>query len=579
MTVIVKQRKLIDEKHNFLIKRHPIIQRIYQTRGVTTDDELNYGLQQLPHFSRLLNIEKAVALLATALQQQQHIMIVGDFDADGATSTAVAMRSLRLLGAEHVSFFIPDRFKFGYGLTPKIITAMHPAKPDLIMTVDNGISSIAGVAAAQEKGIKVLITDHHLPADSLPIADAIVNPNQSDDSFPTKNIAGVGVCFYVMLALRAYLREQDWFTRKNINLPKLAILLDIVALGTVADVVPLDKTNRIFVSQGLRRIRCGRCVPGIKALADIAKRDITRLTAADLGFFVAPRLNAAGRLENMSLGVKCLLSDDIAKSKVLASRLNDLNFQRRKIETDMQEQALIALKKITLNDAKMLPTGLSLFDEHWHQGVIGILASRLKERYHRPVIAFAPADNDEIKGSARSVSGLHIRDLLDKIAKQHPQLIDKFGGHAMAAGLSIKKRHFLEFSNVFDNEAQQELSDEDLQCEILTDGSLSTDELSLRFAEMLANAGPWGQTFPEPIFYNEFNLIEQRVVGQNHLRLCLQYPGTKKLINAIKFNVDLKSWPNYQCDRVCLAYKLDINEFNDTRSIQLLVEYIESTCS
>jgi len=551
---------------------HPLLQRIYAARGVTSMAELERGLEHLSPYHQLLGIDEAVQCLATAIMQQQKILIVGDFDADGATSTAVAIRALKSFGAQSVQFLVPNRFAFGYGLTPELVQVAKQSSPDVIVTVDNGIANHAGVIAAKESNIKVVITDHHLPAETLPPADAIVNPNQPNDIFPSKNTAGVGVIFYVMLALRRYLLEQNWFTQQNLPEPNMSRLLDIVALGTVADVVSLDHNNRILVYQGLRRIRAGHCVPGITALLEIAGRNQARLQASDLGFSVAPRLNAAGRLDDMSLGIECLLTDDLGRAREMAQQLNQLNEERRVIEQDMQEQAFAALKKIQ-QDVTPAPHGICLFDPEWHQGVIGILAGRIKDRFHRPTIAFAISNETELKGSARSISGVHIRDVLADIAALHPGLIGKFGGHAMAAGLTISRAAFEEFSQVFNGEIGKKLQDLDLQHTLLSDGELQAHELSLETAEVLREAGPWGQAFPEPIFDGVFQVLEQRLVGSKHLKMTL---GTENSTwDAIAFNIDINQWPNHRCSEVYAAYRVDINEFRGKRSIQLIIEQLE----
>ena len=573
MSVIIKRRPENQEQNTLATDLHPILRRLYQHRGIISNDELQRELSHLLPFTALSGIDEAVSLLGTALKAQQHIVIVGDFDADGATSTALAVRALRIMGAVKVSFLVPNRFEFGYGLTPEIVTVALKQKPDLIITVDNGISSIAGVELAQQQGVKVLITDHHLPGETLPNADAIVNPNQNGDVFLSKNLAGVGVCFYVLLALRSKLRAVGWFSEQKITEPNMAMLLDIVALGTVADVVPLDKNNRILVHQGLQRIRAGKCVVGIKALLEISKRKLSSITVADLGFALGPRLNAAGRLDDMRLGIECLLTDDMVQARLYAQELDSLNKERCSIESEMKHQALAILDKLNFNQKK-LPSGLCIFDPQWHQGVIGILASRIKDQYHRPVIAFADAGNNEIKGSARSIKGLHIRDTLDAIAKQQPHLISKFGGHAMAAGLSIKTKDYNEFTEAFNAEVERQLTAEDMQGELLSDGELEASDLSLNVAEMLQNAGPWGQTFPEPLFDGKFEIIEQRIVGENHLRLSLRHLQGEKILTAIKFNVALEEWPNHRCQQVHAAYRLAVNEFNGMRNVQLLVEHL-----
>jgi len=552
---------------------HPLLQRIYSVRGITSSAELERGLEKLLPYRDLMGIDQAVTCLAAVLQAQQKILIVGDFDADGATSTAVAIRALRSFGALHVDFLVPNRFAFGYGLTPELVeVAQREFSPAVIITVDNGISNHAGVARAKAFGMKVVVTDHHLPGPTLPEADVIVNPNQHHDIFPSKNLAGVGVVFYVMLALRRHLLEKNWFTEKNLPEPNMSKLLDIVALGTVADVVPLDQNNRILVYQGLRRIRAGQCVPGITALLEIAGRHQTRLVAADLGFAVGPRLNAAGRLDDMSLGINCLLTDDITKARKIAAMLSDLNEERRTIEQEMQQQALAILTKFQPEKNERMPTGISLFDDQWHQGVIGILASRIKDRFHRPVIAFAPASDDQIKGSARSIPGLHIRDALAEIATRYPQLIDKFGGHAMAAGLTLSRSAFDNFAKAFDEVVSRHLTEEQLHNCVISDGELSHSDLTLDVAEVLREAGPWGQAFPEPLFDGTFEILEQRLVGNKHLKMVLMKEGQP--IDAIAFNIDINAWPNHRCERVHIAYRMDVNEFRGRRTVQLIVEHL-----
>ncbi len=568
---IIKRRALpIDSiDHNL----HPLLQRIYRARGVASVQELERNLEHLLPYHDLLGIDKAVQLLSDAVIKQQRIVVIGDFDADGATSSVVAIRALKSFGAAYVQYLVPNRFAFGYGLTPELVQVAKEFQPDVIVTVDNGISNHAGVSAAKEAGIKVVITDHHLPAETLPVADAIVNPNQPGDTFASKNTAGVGVIFYVMLALRRYLSELNWFQQKNIPEPNMSKLLDLVALGTVADVVSLDHNNRILVYQGLRRIRAGHCVPGITAMLEISGRNQARIMAADLGFAVAPRLNAAGRLDDMALGIECLLCDDLAKAREMAQLLNQLNDERRVIEQDMQEQALDALKKIHPEN-ETTSYGICLFDDDWHQGVIGILAGRIKDRLHRPVIAFALSTETELKGSARSIPGVHIRDVLADIATQYPDLIHKFGGHAMAAGLTVPRAEFEKFSHAFNQAVTAKLAQVDLQNAVMSDGELHLTELSLDVAEVLREAGPWGQSFPEPLFDGVFEVLEQRLVGGRHLKMTLSKEN--QTIDAIAFNVDINQWPNYRCNAVNIAYRMDVNEFRGKRSIQLIVEYIET---
>ncbi|HEY0721284.1 MAG TPA: single-stranded-DNA-specific exonuclease RecJ [Gammaproteobacteria bacterium] len=551
---------------------HPVLARVYAARNVTSAEQLQHGLALLPPHTELKGIEAAVALLIDALQQKLRILIIGDFDADGATSTALAVRALRAMGAAHVDFLVPNRFEYGYGLTPEIVAVAAQRQPDLIVTVDNGIASMHGVEAAHASGIKVLVTDHHLPAAQLPAAEAIVNPNQPGDRYPSKNLAGVGVIFYVMLALRAALRERGWFTAERPE-PNLAQLLDLVALGTVADVVVLDHTNRILVAQGLARLRSGQACAGIRALLEIAGRQAARIVSADLGFAVGPRLNAAGRMADMALGIRCLLSDDEAEARELAQQLDRFNRERRATEDEMHNDALLTLQAIIDAESSALPYGLCLYDPAWHQGVIGILASRLKERLHRPVIIFTDSGDEEIKGSARSVSGVHIRDALDAIAARHPGLLSKFGGHAMAAGMTLRRSDLEQFSSAFDEEVRRHLSPEDLRGVVLSDGELVAEEIDLALAETLRQAVPWGQGFPEPLFDGEFEVEQQRVVGERHLKLKLRWPGTRRLIDAIAFHADLEKWPE-QVRRVLAAYRLDVNEYRGERTVQLIVEHL-----
>lgn len=553
---------------------HPILARIYAQRGIESAAQLERGLARMLPLDQLKGIEQAAELLAEAITSEQRILIVGDFDCDGATSSALAVIALRMLGATQVDYLVPNRFEYGYGLTPEIVAVAAERTPDLIVTVDNGISSIDGVAAANERGIRVLVTDHHLQGHELPAAAAIVNPNQQGDEFPSKNLAGVGVIFYVMLALRAVLREMGWFEEQEMAEPNLATLLDLVALGTVADVVPLDHNNRILVGQGLARIRAGKCAAGIAALISVAKRNPSALAATDLGFALGPRLNAAGRLDDMSLGIELLLTDDSGRAMELAQRLDGLNHERRAIENEMKEEAMSILDEMELDSSQDLPTGLCLFEPHWHQGVIGILASRIKDRLHRPVIIFAQADDGTIKGSARSVPGLHIRDALDAVAAGNPGLLTKFGGHAMAAGMSLALDDFDRFREAFDAEVRRHLGPEDLRREILSDGELTDSELNLDLAETLRAGGPWGQGFPEPMFDGVFELVSKRIVGEKHLKLVLRPAGSEQAIDAIAFNTVDDDWP-VEVKQVELAYRLDVNEFNGKRSAQLMVEHIE----
>lgn len=549
----------------------PLLTRIYAARGVAHAAELEKGLARLLPAHLLKGMDAAVQLLSQALERRQRILIVGDFDADGATASCVGVLGLRMLGAAHVDYLVPNRFDYGYGLTPEIVAVALERQPDLLVTVDNGISSLEGVAAAQAAGLKVLVTDHHLPGAQLPAADAIVNPNQPGCEFPSKALAGVGVMFYVLLALRAHLRSNGWFAQQNIQEPNLAELLDLVALGSVADVVPLDANNRILVHQGLARIRAGRARPGLQAILNVARRDHRRLVSTDLGFIVGPRLNAAGRLDDISLGIECLLCEDADGALWRAQQLEQLNQDRKHIEQSMQREALVQLKDLPLDN---LPFGLCLFEPEWHQGVIGILASRMKERYHRPVIAFADAGGGLLKGSARSIPGLHIRDTLDAVAARFPELISKFGGHAMAAGLSLQAVHYEAFAKAFDAEVRRQLTADDLTGRIYSDGCLAAHEFDLQLAQQLRHAGPWGQRFPEPLFHGDFKIISQRLVGEKHLKLVLQSAQNAPALDAIAFNIDLDVWPNPTIHHAQVAYTLDINEFRGNQSLQLMVSSI-----
>ncbi|MGZ8225011.1 MAG: single-stranded-DNA-specific exonuclease RecJ [Methylococcaceae bacterium] len=552
----------------------PLLARIFLSRGLTSGAELDRTLAKLPSPWLLSGMENMVAHLITAINQQQRISILADFDADGATSCAVAIKGLGLLGATKVSFVVPNRFEYGYGLTPEIVELIKLQTPDLIITVDNGISSIEGVNAAKNLGIKVLITDHHLPGPELPAADAIVNPNLFGDKFPSKSIAGVGVIFYVLMALRNRLRDKNWFNQQQMQEPNLAQLLDYVALGTVADVVALDQVNRILVYQGLIRIRGGRAHPGLNALIQVSGKKPETLSASDMGFSLGPRLNAAGRMDDMSLGIQCLLTDDPLIAKNIAFQLDELNNERREIEGQMKFEAMALLAEMKALDEHHLPSGVCLFDTNWHQGVIGILAARIKDRLHRPVIAFAPAGKDLIKGSARSIPGLHIRDALSDIAAAHPKLLSKFGGHAMAAGLSLKMHDYPSFALAFDEIVAKRLASVDLEQKILVDGELTEQEMTIELVDLLQNAAVWGQDFPEPVFEGVFDVIQSRIVGQKHLKLVLRKPGGDLLIDAIAFFIDHpEQWLGLR--KTNIVYKLDINEFRGNRSVQLIVQYLE----
>ncbi|MFW5450948.1 MAG: single-stranded-DNA-specific exonuclease RecJ [Methylophagaceae bacterium] len=548
------------------------LRRVLAARGIQTETDLRYELAELPKPDLMLGMSEAVNLLVEAVTQQWHIMIVADFDADGATSCVVAMRSLQMMGAGRVDYIVPNRFKHGYGLTPELLADIpRDQQPDLLITVDNGIASISGVDAAHDRGMKVLVTDHHLPGEELPRADAIVNPNQLGDTFPSKNLAGVGVCFYLMLGLRQQLRQQAWFQENNLTEPKLNVLLDLVALGTVADVVPLDKLNRTLVALGLARIQANMSCPGIAALIKVAGRDASSLAAPDLGFSVAPRLNASGRLEDMTTGINTLLSTDIITADQQAQVLDDINKQRRVVEQGMQEDALEMLQGMSF-DSDNLPLGYCLYNDQWHQGVIGLLASRIKERQHRPVIAFAPGQEGEIKGSGRSIPGVHIRDVLAIVSSQAPELLTKFGGHAMAAGLTIAKDDLARFEQLFLTALKQTIDPNVLHKELISDGTLAANEISLDLAGQLPMAAPWGQAFPEPQFHGEFMIVDVRKVGQqqDHLRLTVD-AGEGKLVTAMAFRQQQPEWLK-QGVKALLRYRLAVNDFRQQRTVQLLVD-------
>ena len=586
------QRRSADLSTQCLDSLPSFISRIYQNRGVTSLQQLDLKLSQLENSNKIKGLDKAVALLSEALVKQEKILIVGDFDCDGATSTALAMLVLKHLKAD-CAFLVPNRFEYGYGLTPEIVDLAANENPQLIVTVDNGISSIEGVARARELGIKVLITDHHLPGDTLPEADSIVNPNQPGCEFLSKSAAGVGVIFYVLSGLRAHLRQLDWF--KNAHVPELnmASYLDLLALGTIADLVPLDFNNRILVEQGLRRIRAGLCRPGIKALLQQAGKDYAQVKASDMGFIVGPRLNAAGRLDDMSIGIACLLADSESEAQRLAMRLDQLNQERKQIEHEMKLDADALLKQIlspvtqdTLTSDNTVPDasfsdqwGVCLYQPHWHQGVIGILASRIKEKLHRPTIIFAPAEDDPhvtdpvLKGSARSIPGLHMRDTLDLLAKRHPHLLNKFGGHAMAAGMSIRLSHFQAFAGAFDQLVREQLNEADLEAVLLTDGELSSEERTIENILFLEQAGPWGQNFPEPCFDGIFTVLQTKVLKEKHLKLVLS-DDQGHLIDAIQFNSE---WCKQGLSsRVRVVYRPNVNTFRGKQSLQFFIDYLET---
>lgn len=575
----VIQRPFQEDADSLPASLHPVVRRILLARQITDEAALDLKLSRLEPPASLAGIDQAARLLADALTSDKKLLIVGDFDADGATGTAVAVQALRMLGAKHVDFKVPNRFEFGYGLSVALVATLTEDPPDLLITVDSGISSNDGVAAARKLGCQVIVTDHHLPGDVLPDANAIVNPNCPGDEFPSKALAGVGVAFYLMGVLRSVLRERNWFTVPREE-PNLASLLDLVALGTVADLVPLDRNNRVLVRHGIERIRRGYGRPGLMALLRLGKRDYRFLVANDLAFAVAPRLNAAGRLEDMSIGIRCLLTDDPEEAMSIATELDDLNHQRRGRQEQMQQQALDQVKALTdslrNNEAQdqELPPAICLFDENWHQGIVGLVASKIKDAVYRPVIAFAPESegSDMIKGSARSVKGLHIRDVLARVDARNPHLITAFGGHAMAAGLSMPAANFDKFKAATDEAIEYFLQGKTLSNEILTDGELSPADINLGFAELLGDLGPWGQQFPEPLFEGRFVVEEQRVVGGAHLKMMLRPVYGEALIDAIAFGKLPEDLP--QTDTVGFVYKLDINHFRGNKTCQLMIEKI-----
>ncbi len=569
MSVSSIRRRVASSAGDFLLQLHPVLRRVYAARGLKSGLELELGLDRLLPVGTLDGLEEAVQLLVDHLGRQSGILVVGDFDADGATSTALVLRCLRALGCANAGYLIPNRFRFGYGLTPEIVALAAERSPSLIVTVDNGISSHHGVEEARRRGIEVLITDHHLPPGELPRATAIVNPNLAGNRFGSRALAGVGVAFYVMAAL-----ARAWASRGQ-RATNVAELLDLVALGTIADLVPLDHNNRILVAQGMKRVRASRCVFGISALLAQAERVQSRLVAQDLAFAVAPRLNAAGRLDDMSLGVECLLTDDMAEAQQLATRLSELNEERREIEQRMQSEALAAVARLHLDAQGECPAGLCLYDESWHQGVVGLVASRVKDRVHRPVVALARAEDGTLRGSARSVTGVHIRDVLAAIATRHPGLIERFGGHAMAAGLTLGRDRLEQFAVEFVREVNAWLDPAALGI-VETDGELAPEEMTLGTALELREAGPWGHSFPEPAFDGEFVVLERRTVGERHVKMRVRPTTSGEVFDAIAFRA---ASPTGLCEippgQARLAYRLDVNEYLGTRRLQLVVEHIE----
>lgn len=547
---------------------NPVLARLLAARGVTSHDQLDLAMSRLHSPGALSGIAQAASVLADAVEGGKRILIVGDFDADGATSTALSVRVLKAFGAQEVRYRVPNRFEDGYGLTPEIVASEAHWQADVLMTVDNGTTALAGVAAARAAGMRVVVTDHHLAGAELPQADALVNPNVAGDEFPSKHLAGVGVAFYVLSALRAELTKRGWFAQRGMEAPNLARYLDLVALGTVADVVPLDQNNRVLVEQGLKRMRAGQAVPGILSLLAVSGRDYRRIVASDLGFGVGPRLNAAGRMEDMSIGIQCLLADTPEVARRLAEELHQLNAQRQTVEAEMQQQALVILKQLNERlDADTMPRGVCLFDADWHQGVIGILAGRVKEKLHRPTFAFARGDGGQIKGSGRSIPGLHLRDALDLVAKRSPDLLLRFGGHAAAAGVTLLEDRLAEFEQLFEEIATKLLSPAQLARTYETDGALEAAYLSLANAQLLKRE-IWGQAFPAPIFSDVFEVVSQKLLKEKHLKLSLR--KGKARFDAIRFNA-----PDSAPARIHAAFRIDANEYMGVANLQLLIEYFE----
>ena len=563
-------RRTVPDKLPELVSCSLLLQRIVASRGILSAKELSSALKDLHPVGSLNGIDEATTRLLEALKTQQRVLIVGDFDADGATATALSVRALRSFGFDDVNYIVPNRFEYGYGLTPEIIDVAAPYKPHLIITVDNGISSVEGVDYAAKLGIDVIVTDHHLPGKRLPAAVAIVNPNQVGDPFISKNLAGVGVVFYLMLAFKQTLMKQGYFSQNQLPIPNIVQWLDLVALGTVADVVVLDTNNRILVEQGLRRIRSGQCSQGILALLRLAKKDYQQTCSQDLGFVCGPRLNAAGRLDDMSIGIECLLTDSASTAMKLAAELDAMNSTRRELEADMKQSALALLDSLVL-DSESLPPIICLFDEEWHQGIVGIIAARIRERYYRPCLVFAPGADGEIKGSGRSIPGIHMRDVIDRVATLHPKLVEKFGGHAMAAGLSIRTEDYQAFQRAVTDVVAGLTNAAMFKEEILSDGPLVEDYYQLDIAQELAQSIPWGQGFPAPLFDDEFEIIGKRVLKQAHLKLQLRPLSQQAIIDAIAFNVDMEKWPEIG-GKIHLLYQLSVNEFNGIRSLQLIVQ-------
>lgn len=575
MTTRLQRRPVPSSSIGWPEAMHPVLRRIYAARGIEDACQIDHRLASMAAPATLGGIDAACLLLAEAIADNRQIVVVGDFDCDGATGTAVAVRGLRLLGADRVSYRVPNRQLHGYGLTTALVETLVDPEPDLIVTVDNGVASVAGVAAARARGIDVLVTDHHLPGPVLPAANAMVNPNLPGDTFPSKALAGVGVMFCLLVALRAHLRGSGWFAARECSEPDLGCLLDLVALGTVADLVPLDFNNRVLVEAGMKRIRSGRACAGIMALARVSGREVRTLVTSDLGFALGPRINAAGRLEDMALGIECLLSDDPRHALELAEQLSAINAERRELQASMIEQGDAAVSRwIAARGQDQLPIGLTLFEQDWHPGVVGLVASRLKDRLHRPVVACAPAGDgsSEVRASARSIRGIHVRDMLAEVDARKPGLILRFGGHAMAAGLTLEQSSVGEFATEFDAVVRERAAAELFEPILLTDGELEEGDFSLDLARELRFAGPWGQAFAEPIFDNVFELDSWRLVGARHWKIKLRLTGQARVIDAMLFNAEPGDTPP---PAFRAAYQLEINEWNGRESLQLILRHVE----
>ncbi len=565
-SVVEAQIALSDQQNSL----HPLLTHVFSRREIKSLKELDHSATLLLSPDGMKDMDIACNRLFHAIESQQSILVLGDYDTDGATAAVVAILGLQMLGSAKVDYLVPNRFDYGYGLSKEIAAVAKKRKPDLVITVDNGISSVEGVAVLQEAGIDVIVTDHHLAGEELPNAHAIVNPNQPNCNFPGKMLAGVGVMFYVLLALRKSMRERDWFEEQGRELPNLASLLDLVALGTVADVVPLDHNNRILVAQGIARMQKGHCRPGIQALLSVAGKSLHSVSSTDLGFVVGPRLNAAGRLDDISMGIECLLASDQQTANACAETLHDINAERREIEATMQQQALKIIDRLGPVESQ---NGLCLHDATWHQGVTGLVASRVKERLNQPVIVFANVSENRLTGSARSIPGLHIRDLLELVSSRNPGLIEKFGGHAMAAGLTIKEEALTVFSEQFQKAVEVHFQQHPRQSLVYTDGALEQQYFTAEVAELLETAAPWGQKFPSPVFDNEFRVVQQRVVGKRHLKLRLS--TSDRTVDAIAFGQLEEGEIPPKMDRIRAAYRLNINEFRGARSLQLIIDHLE----